>query len=97
MIPQLKIDHENAILLGEELSKIPGILVNKEDTHINMVYFDMSGTGFSSDKLVEEFFNIGIKINGAEDGLMRFVTHNWVSEKDIKFVITSLKEILNSN
>lgn len=94
MIPQLKIDHENAILLGEELSKIPGIIVNKEDTHINMVFFDMSGTGFDSDKLVEKFYNIGIKINGAEDGLMRFVTHNWVSEKDIKFVITSLKQIL---
>ncbi|MFT5871666.1 MAG: threonine aldolase [Clostridium sp.] len=97
MIPQLKIDHENAILLGEELSKIPGIVVNKEDTHINMVYFDMKKTGFNTDKLVEEFYKIGIKINGEEDGLMRFVTHNWVSEKDIKFVINSMKEILTQN
>lgn len=97
MIPQLKIDHENAIVLGEELSKIPGIVVNKEDTHINMVYFDMKGTGFSSDKLVEEFYKIGIKINGEENGLMRFVTHNWVSQKDIKFVIDSMKEILAKN
>ena len=94
MIPQLKIDHENAVLLGEELSKIPGIVVNKEDTHINMVFFDMSATGFSSDKLVEEFYNKGIKINGEEDGLMRFVTHNWVSTEDIKFIVTSMKEVL---
>jgi threonine aldolase len=96
MIPQLKTDHENAILLGEELSKIPGIIVNKEDTHINMVFFNMHGTGFSSDKLVEKFYNRGIKINGEEDGLMRFVTHNWVSKKDIKFVVDSIKEILSS-
>lgn len=94
MIPQLKIDHENAVFLGEELSKIPGIAVNKEDTHINMVFFDMSATGFNSDKLAEKFYNRGIKINGEEDGLMRFVTHNWVSKEDIEFIIASMKEIL---
>jgi threonine aldolase len=97
MLPQLKIDHKNAILLGEELSKIPGIIVNKEDTHINMVFFDMQGTGFNSDKLVEEFYNRGIKINGEEDGLMRFVTHNWISEDNIKFVIETMKDILIKN
>ena len=94
MIPQLKIDHKNAIVLGAELSKIPGIVVNKEDTHINMVFFDMKNTGFNTDKLVEEFYNRGIKINGEEDGLMRFVTHNWISKENIKFVIDSFKEVL---
>jgi len=94
MIPQLKIDHMNAIVLGEELSKIPGIVVNKEDTHINMVFFDMKNTGFNTDKLVEEFYNRGIKINGEEDGLMRFVTHTWISQENIKFVIDSFKEVL---
>lgn len=94
MIPQLKVDHKNAAFMGEELSKIPGIEVNKEDTHINMVFFNMQGTGLSSDKLVAEFYNRGIKINGEEHGLMRFVTHNWISEKDIEFVISSLKDIL---
>ncbi|MBU3189468.1 low-specificity L-threonine aldolase [Clostridium bowmanii] len=97
MIPQLKVDHENAILLGEELTKIPGIVVNKEDTHINMVFFNMHGTGLNSDKLVEKFYAKGIKINGEEDGLMRFVTHNWVSKEDIKFVVDSIKEILLIN
>lgn len=94
MIPQLKIDHENAIVLGEELSKIPGIVVNKEDTHINMVFFDMKDTGFNTNKLVEEFYKKGIKINDEEDGLMRFVTHNWISKENINFVIDSLKEVL---
>jgi threonine aldolase len=94
MIPQLKTDHKNAIVLGAELSKIPGIVVNKEDTHINMVFFDMKNTGFNTDKLVEAFYNRGIKINGEEDGLMRFVTHNWISEENIKFVIDSFKEVL---
>ncbi|MGH4139845.1 low-specificity L-threonine aldolase [Clostridium sp.] len=97
MIPQLKVDHENAILLGEELSKIPGIVVNKEDTHINMVFFNMHSTGLCSDELVEKFYTKGIKINGEEDGLMRFVTHNWVSKEDIKFVVDSIKEILSTN
>jgi threonine aldolase len=97
MIPQLKIDHKNAILLGTELSKIPGIVVNMEDIHINMVFFDMKETGFSSDNLVEQLYSKGIKINGEEDGLMRFVTHNWISEKDVNFVVESIKDIFTYN
>ena len=34
-----KIDHENALLLADELEKIPGIVVNKNDIHINYGIF----------------------------------------------------------
>lgn len=94
MTARLHEDHENAQLLGQELSKIPGIKVNMENIQINMVFFDMSETRYDSDKLVKEFNERGIKINPAEGGLVRFVTNYWVSREDIFFIVNTLKELL---
>ncbi|MPN32959.1 L-allo-threonine aldolase [bioreactor metagenome] len=95
MRENLKTDHEKAILLAKELEKIPGIKLNKEDIHLNMVFFDMRDTGLVSDHVVEKFLEKGIKINGEEDGLMRFVTHYWITEEDIHFVVDLLKSLMN--
>lgn len=95
MIPNLEEDHKKALLLGEELKKIPGIKVNLDNIHINMVFFDMSKTNYDTYKLVDEFYKRGIKINPAEDGLMRFVTNFWVSYEDINYVVNSMKDILS--
>lgn len=94
MIEKLLIDHENALFLASELNKIRGIKTNIEDVHINMVFFDMSKTNYNTNKLVKEFYEKGIKINGEEDGEMRFVTNYWVSKEDIIYVIQTLKELL---
>ena len=94
MIHRLREDHENALLMGEELSKIPGIKVNLEDIHLNMVFFDMADTGYNSDQLVEELLERGIKINPAEEGIMRFVTNYWVNREDVLFVVDRMKAIL---
>jgi threonine aldolase len=94
MSKRLKVDHDNAKLMGDLLSKIPGIKVNTNDIHINMVFFDMEATGYETKNLEAEFYKKGIKINSVEDGLFRFVTNYWISSEDIHYVIDTLKEIL---
>jgi threonine aldolase len=94
MSQRLKTDHDNAKLMGELLSKIPGIKINTEDIHINMVFFDMEATGYETSNLEAEFYKKGIKINPVEDGLFRFVTNYWVTTEDIYYIIDTLKEIL---
>ena len=96
MTKRLNVDHENAKFLGEELSKIEGIRILQEDIQINMVFFDMTRTAYASEKLVKEFLTEGIHINGEEDGLMRFVTHNGVSCEDINKVVTLMKKLLSA-
>ena len=90
----LNTDHENAVLLGEELSKIEGIKVRKEDIHINMVFFSIEGTGCTSENLVAKLYEKGIKINGAENGEVRFVTNYWVTKEDVLYVVECVKEIV---
>lgn len=94
MRERLKDDHENALYLGKELSKISGVNVMLDDIHINMVFFDMKETGFDSHRMVKEMDEKGIIINPEEDGLMRFVTNYWVRREDVEYVIESFKEIL---
>ncbi len=97
MINPLKIDHENALLLANELEKIPGIEVNKKDIHINMVFFSLENTGIDGQTIVDELYKKGIKSNGEEDGLMRFVTHHWITKEDIYYTCSILKDIINKN
>lgn len=93
MVKRLRGDHENAQLLAAELSKIPGIKVNLEDVHINMVFFTINDE-YNTENIVRDFYNRGIKINPAENNQFRFVTNYWVSREDIYFVVNTLKELL---
>lgn len=94
MSERLYIDHDNARYLAKCLVEISGIKVTHEDIHINMVFFDMEETGVSSEKLVAELLGKGIKINGIEGGLMRYVTNNDVTKEDIDYTIKCMKDIM---
>ena len=94
MSKRLHIDHDNAKYMAKRLMDINGIKLTLEDIHINMVFFDMEETGVSSDKLVKELFDKGIKINGIEGGLMRYVTNNDVTKEDIDYTIQCMKNIM---
>ncbi|HHV65686.1 MAG TPA: low-specificity L-threonine aldolase [Peptococcaceae bacterium] len=97
MRERLPEDHANARLLGEKLAEIPGIKVFTEDIHINMVFFDINGTGCEPAKLVTELAKKGIKINGAENGLLRLVTNYWVTRDDVLYAAKCIKEIVSSS
>lgn len=90
----LKKDHENALLMGRELSKIHGVKVRQEDIQINMVFFSIKDTGYDSGKLVSQMLEKGIKINGEENGELRFVTNHWVTEENVLYVVNCLREII---
>ncbi|MDP4090233.1 MAG: low-specificity L-threonine aldolase, partial [Bacillota bacterium] len=81
MRERLSEDHENALYLAELLEQLPGIKLQKEDIHIDMVFFKVE-TSLSGEQLQSEFLNRGIKVNAPEKGEMRFVTHYWVTRAD---------------
>ncbi|PNR92499.1 low-specificity L-threonine aldolase [Petrotoga sp. 9PWA.NaAc.5.4] len=92
---RLKEDHENAKYLGEKLAKIPEILVNLEDIHINMVFFKINKE-IDVQNIESFFLKKGIKINPPENGEFRFVTNYWVSRKDIEYIVETMREYLGS-
>lgn len=94
MTSRLVEDHRNAILLGIELSKIPGVKVNMDDIHINMVFFDMKETGVNFDAFMKGLQEKGIKANPPDNGLMRLVTNYWTSSEDVIYTAGVIRELV---
>jgi threonine aldolase len=96
MVDRLKEDHENAQYLANELAKLPGIEIDVEKVHINLVFFKITKQDFDHNGFAAALLEKGIKINPAEDGSIdyRFVTHNDVSRDSLDTVLVIMKESL---
>lgn len=91
-VEKLKIDHENAKYLAQQLKNISGFYVNVEQVSTNMVFakLDASIDIFSVAKSLKEK---GIIISPSVN--MRLVTHLDISKEDIDTFISALKAELN--
>lgn len=89
MSKRLKIDHENAQYLADRLSKLNHFNVRFNQLDINMVWADYD---LDADQLYQYLSDHKIKINPAENGLFRFVTHYWISKSDIDQFIDLLSK-----
>lgn len=94
MTKRLAEDHANAKYLASQLSEIPGVKVKTDRLDIDMVFFEMGEEVIPEQKLVDYFYQNGIKICGIEEGEWRFVTNVNVSREDIDFVMEKFKECL---
>ncbi len=90
---RLEEDHKNAKYMLECLKEVSGIEVFSERTQINMVFFKLNGYPLSSEELVLHMADKGVLINGEDNGIMRFVTHNYVNQEEIDFVVNEMKNI----
>ncbi|WP_125154676.1 low-specificity L-threonine aldolase [Clostridium rectalis] len=94
MPKHLEDDHNKALLLGKKLCEIPGINVKLDDIDINMVFFKINNTNYDMNSLSKHLYDRGIKINGPENGFMRFVTHYWITIEHIDYITACIKEAL---
>lgn len=97
MTKRLKEDHDNAKLLADELNKIPELHVDLHNLKINMVFFSFKNKTVNTKALVKYFLENNIKINDVENGLMRFVTHYWITNDDVFKIVNTLKDFLSQN
>lgn len=93
MRENLKMDHEKVLYLAKELNNIPEVTILEDNLHINMVFFKLDES-VNTSALVEHLLANGIKICDVEDGLMRFVTHYWITKENIDYVIQSIKDFI---
>lgn len=96
MVDRLQEDHDHAQLLATELSKLPEVTVDFDSLHINMVFFEFNNPNIDTNQLVEFFLDHNIKINGSDNGQMRFVTHYWITKEDIDTIVRLLEAFLSS-
>ena len=90
---RLHEDHENAKTLAVGLAGISGIQIDVDKVLTNIVIFEISGTGKTSDEIVALLAEKGVLAVGFGSQI-RMVTHLDVSASDIDRVIETLKSIL---
>lgn len=91
-VEKLKIDHENAKYLANQLNGIPGFSVNIEQVVTNMVFAKVDDS-IDIQRAAKFLKENGIIISPSEN--MRLVTHLDINKEDIDTFIYTLKSILN--
>jgi threonine aldolase len=74
MVDRLSEDHANARLLGERLSKVPGISVDLREVETNMVVVRLPSVAVAT-AVSEALAREGVLVSDFGGGRLRLVTH----------------------
>ena len=94
MTKRLGEDHENAAYMVNRLQEVEGIEVLTEAQQISMVFFRLTDYPLSPNELVDYMAEHDVKINGEDNGMMRYVTHRYVSREEIDTVVALMKQVV---
>jgi threonine aldolase len=89
---RLHHDHENARYLAHRLAEMPGIDIDPAQVRTNIVIFDISQLGISSEQFSRELRARGVLANGVGRTRMRLVTHMDVDRAQCERAADALAE-----
>jgi threonine aldolase len=96
MIDRLKIDHENAKLLAEKISKIEAVTLDLENVQTNMVTFDLSES-VDCDSFLLKLKENGILALTQAKNRVRLVTHRGIEREHIETTVNAIERILSKS
>jgi threonine aldolase len=96
MIDRLKIDHENAKLLAEKLTKISRVQIDLKNVQTNMVTFDLDPS-IDCDAFLQKLRESGILALAQAKNRVRIVTHRGIEREHIETAAAAIDRILNTN
>jgi threonine aldolase len=97
MIDRLVEDHEHARALGEGLSEIPGILLDKGSPNTNMVYIELEpALGMGAESCAKKLQAKGILVGTTGLRHFRLVCHYWIRDEDISVIVNAFRDVLCS-
>ena len=87
-------DHANAKVLANALAAVPGVRLDPRKVQTNIVVFDISQTGFTTDKFIPLLKERGLRMSSANAQVMRAVTHYDVTREDCEQAAAIVAEAL---
>ncbi|MBU9477034.1 low-specificity L-threonine aldolase [Burkholderia multivorans] len=94
MTQRLGEDHANARYMAERLNAIPGIEVDVNDVHINMVWFRLP-SAIDTSELVAALAAVGIRASQPYGGRVRLMTHWQINRKAIDVAVEVIQKTLS--
>jgi threonine aldolase len=93
-VERMSEDHANAKLLAEGLASIPGIRLMYDEIETNIVFFDTTGTGKTSDELERAIEARGVRMGGyGGKTIIRAVTHLDISRADVEQAVAVVRAV----
>jgi threonine aldolase len=87
MVDRLKEDHSNAQTLAKGLTSIEGISLDLSQVQTNIVVYDVSGLGITSEKWITKLNESGVKTGPLDGRRVRVVTHRGIEKEDIEYTL----------
>ena len=93
-VDRLAEDHANAKRLGARLAQIPGVRLDPQEVETNLVFFDVSETGWKAPQLDAALKTRGIRMGAENQKRLRAVTHIDVTREGVEEAGAAVAEIL---
>ncbi|MGP0629330.1 low-specificity L-threonine aldolase [Nitrospina sp. 32_T5] len=87
-------DHQNARELAQGLHKTPGIQINCDRVHTNILFFKLQHPDMGAEALERFLDDQGVRILHMGDGWFRAVVHRHITHDMVKTTLDILREVL---
>jgi len=93
MPKRLPEDHANARFLADCLARIPKLQISPEKVKTNIVIFDVSGTGMTSEEVLLRLRNQNVMGSSVNQSIVRLLTHMDVTRTDCEQAAEIIRKV----
>jgi threonine aldolase len=94
MVDRLAQDHANAKQLAVGLAEIPGLSVEPDQIHTNIVYFEVNREGMTPQAFVQQMDAAGVRMLPLGPQKVRAVTHYHITSEDIDQALSVISKVM---
>ncbi len=94
MSKRLQEDHDNALLLAKGLNAIEGVSVDVDKVQTNLIMVDFAGAGLNGMQIAERLKADDILINGSTSSVVRFATHYYIGEEEVRRAVEGVSKAI---
>jgi threonine aldolase len=96
MPKRLHEDHANAKFLAESLARIPKLKIDPAKVKTNIVIFDISQTGITTDQFLRRLRDQNVIGSAVNDSTVRLLTHMDVTRADCEQAVEIISRVCNN-
>lgn len=93
-VERLAEDHDNARLFASLIEPLPGLRLTPPRVQTNLVFFDVSESGYSAADIARRLQARGVRIGVQGSHLMRAVTHLDVDREQVRTAASALADVI---
>jgi threonine aldolase len=95
MTERLSEDHRRARMLAEGLSRVPGILLDPDTPHTNMLFCSLAEhVPMEAAQVASALASQGVLVGAVGQRRFRLVTHYWISDEDVSRAVSAFEQTL---